>query len=118
MPLPLHQLLGVELTFLSVPIEPATAESYRAIALSALNYAGSLGRVVSFVSTAKIAEHFGEPETKALLEDLDSGLFTVGELQSALCDHAYMCVEELFTLLTAKGRGVESAATGSANPNG
>lgn len=53
-----------------------------------------------------------------LIEELDAGLFVLGELQAGLADTAYMAVEEMATLLTDQDGGVESEATGGDKPNG
>ena len=118
MPLqPLHQLRAIELSFRSVPGEAMTPEQHKVVALTSINYAGSLGRALTFMAPAQVlADGLGQNDQKALLEDLGPTLFVLGEFIAALSEHAYMSVEEMHTaILKEQGRGVESPSSGSEN---
>ena len=101
MPLPITSLLHLDIHLRDHTRELPEHEKQRLIALTAINHVGSLGRAVSFLSTAKIlAANFDERVTSDLLEELDAAQFTIGEIQSCFADSAYAAVEEMFTAFT------------------
>ena len=111
MSLPAVTLRTLDLHFRAIPDDLSDADRHRLMALTAINYLGSLGRLTSFLSTMRIASGEGFEYIKPTdqLEELDHALFVLGELQTGLADTAYMAVEEMFTaLLTPPGAGVES----------
>lgn len=101
MPMPIAALHSVQIFLANLPNDLPAHEQHRLLALTLINHLGSLGRVLSFVSTAKIQtqSNFQFASSDALLAELDAGLFTLGELQTCLADAAYSAVEEMFSLL-------------------
>ncbi len=97
MPLPIAALLSLDAHLDLSQRAHAPFEQQRLIALTLINHLGSLGRVIAFLSTAKIrtGANFECADPDRLLTELDCGLFTLGEIQAALADSAYAAVEEL-----------------------
>jgi len=121
MSLPALTLRAVELEFYAIPENLSKAEQHCVKALTAINYLGNLGRIISLLSTSKIAQPgqgFEHIESTTQIEEFDHGLWVLGDLQHALADSAYCDVEEMFIALTEQGSGVESASTSSDRPNG
>lgn len=102
MPLPLHSILQIELHLRNQPDNLTPAERHRAIALTAISYAGSLGRVVSNLTTMHLCGPDAVParSSEEFREEFDSALYVLGELQAVLNDTAYGAVEEMFIALT------------------
>lgn len=101
MPLPIASLLHIEYHLRNTPDNLTEAEKQRLIALTAINHVGSLGRILSHLSTAKsLSPHDPSPaKISDELEEFDCGMFIIGELQACIADTAYMAVEEMFTAL-------------------
>jgi len=121
MSLPALTLRAVELEFYGIPETLSEAEQHRVKALTAINYLGNLGRIISLLSASKIAEPgqgFEHITPTTQIEEFDHGLWVLGDLQHALADSAYCSVEEMFIALTEQGSGVKSSPTSSGKPNG
>ncbi len=101
MPLPNASLLTVDLQLRNIPHNLPEHEKQRLIALTAINYGGSLGRAVSFLSASKLcgADGITRDEPGDRLEDLDAAVFVLGDLQACFMDAAYAAVEQLFIAL-------------------
>lgn len=66
-------------------------------ALLAVEHAGALGRVVSYLSSSKLCDDPRHTASgiKDRAEELDKGLFVLGQMISAVADEAYAAVVEL-----------------------
>lgn len=104
MPLPIASLLHVEYHLRGVSADLPEHEQQRMIALTAINHLGNFGHLLSRLSASKpYCSHDPAPvDAETNGEQLDGGLYVLGELQACIADTAYTAVEEMFGALTEK----------------
>lgn len=102
MPLPLNSILQIELHLRNVPEDLSPAEKQRQVALTAISYLGSLGRVTSNLTTTRMTalQMTTDYQLEDRQEEFDAALFVLGDLQAVFADVAYGAVEEMFTELS------------------
>lgn len=84
------------------PHETPEPEQLYQRALMALNHVGALGHVVCFLSSAKLCDDHRETVSgiQDRAEELDKGLYVLGQLIAAIADEGYAAVVELNDILT------------------
>lgn len=100
--LPFASFVSLHYNLKFTPHDTPEPEQLYQRALMTLNHVGALGRVVSFLSSAKLCD---DPRQtidgiQDRAEELDKGLFVLGQLIAAIADEGYAAVVELNDMLT------------------
>lgn len=90
MSLQLYPIQSIQITFRALPANLSDVERQRLAALTAMSYVGALGRVIAFLSTARLQDLPAEE----LHAELEHGLQALGELQASLAELSYVELTE------------------------
>lgn len=102
MPIPDATLVTVEL-HLRTDRDQSKPEQLHELACVGLNYLANLGHITRMLSFSRMQEAMrstGDHDRDNIVDEVDSALFVLGQLQSGIGEMTYGAVTELYELLT------------------